>query len=166
MTAPAPSPELDESQEGQAVENAMKLTAAEEKRLKHVAKYQPRCERHPTLCRCVVWACLVLAAIHGFNSVGSGITAYSLATGEERNFKNGFIHDSGSTSDRELVDEVLAAHILLTEFWQAVSFAGVKAMATVFFVLLFFYVRSVLRDQALLAKLHRRLCELEGVPSS
>jgi hypothetical protein len=139
----------------------MELTAAEEKQLKVVAKCRRRCERHPIICQCVVWGCLVLAGMHGFGCVSSGVAAYRLATAKGRSLESGFMRDMGAMSDREQVDEVLTAHVLLTKFWQAVAMAGAKSLAAVFFVLMFFYVRHIMRDQALLVKLHRRVTELE-----
>jgi hypothetical protein len=146
--------------EGHAGDDAMELTLAEQRRLKKAAKYHRRCERHPVICRFAVWAWLVLAGIHGFNCAASSVRAYSLATAEDRNLGNGFVCDTGVTSNREMVDELLTAHVLLTEYWQAFSRAGVRAMSSVFFAVLFFCMRSALRDQALLAKLNRRLEEM------
>jgi len=137
----------------------MELSEREAKSLERHVRMERQLRRFPRLAALAVWAILALAAVHLARAGFAAAEAARLARGPGPSLANGFMPDpqaskfSGAGSTLAITE----SNLRLTGFWQAVSGAGVNALAGAFFLCLFLLVRSSLRDHALIVALHEKL---------
>ena len=137
----------------------MDLSEREARSLERHLKMERQLRRFPLLFRLAIWAVLLLAAVHLVRAGFAAAEAARLGRGPGPSLANGFTPDPGAGKYTGAGSTLAVAdsHARLAGFWQAVSGAGVNALAGAFFLCLFLLARSSLRDHALIVALHEEL---------